>query len=409
MRDTFSSRLTRIAVLPAVVVAFFGGAIAGGMVRSAFGTITIVGSWNEPPAEADFTPLYKAWHLLDTYYVPPTPTTTVSVQDRVYGAVKGLAAAYHDPYTTFLPPVENKLFTEDIRGSFGGVGIEIGIRDGVLTVVAPLKGTPAERAGLQAGDVIIAVDGELTQGWTIEDAVLRIRGKVGAPVTLTIVREGEPSPRDITIVRGEITIPTIDTAVRGDAFIISLYNFGGRSVEQFRQALREFVESPARTLIIDLRNNPGGFLDAAVEIASYFLPAGAVVVSEYRGEGKPIVHHRSRGYNVLQRTKAGAKVFVLINRGSASASEILAGALQDHKKAVVIGERSFGKGSVQELFPVDAKTNLKITVAHWLTPSGKTISKKGIQPDIPVKVTLDDVRQGRDRIMERALEEARKP
>jgi len=397
-------------LVPLLVGAFVGGVVVGGITRTAFGTLTIIGSWNEPPAGVDFSVLFKAWHLLDSYYVPATPTSTTPVQDRVYGSVMGLAASYNDPYTTFLPPTENKIFTEDIQGEFGGVGIEIGIRDDILVVVSPLKGSPAEKAGIQAGDKIIAVDGEPTQGWSIEDAVLRIRGEIGTPVVLTIFREGEKAPRDIEVVRAKIAIPTLDYTLRDDGvFVISLYNFGGTSVELFREAMRAFVESPARALILDLRGNPGGFMEAAVEMASYFLPVGDIVVSEYRGEGKPLVHHRSRGYNILQRAKGGAKIFVLINRGSASASEILAGALQDHKKAVIIGETSFGKGSVQELFPVDPHTNLKITIAHWLTPSGKTISNKGITPDIVVEISPEDIAQGRDRVLERTLEEARKP
>lgn len=356
--------------------------------------------------QADFSPFWKTWAVLEEKFVPSSTSTEVYIEDqqKIWGAIEGLAESLGDPYTTFLPPQESKTFEEDIRGNFEGVGMEMTVRDGVLTVIAPLKGMPAERAGIKAGDRIIGIDGEGTGQMTIDDAVSKIRGEKGAPVSFTIIREGAPQPLEITVIRDTIDIPTIDTKFVGennDIFLIELYNFSGTSANFFRNALREFRESGREKLIIDLRGNPGGFLEAAVDMASWFLPQGKVIVTENSGgKGEDRVY-RSKGYNVFGD---GYNIVVLTDQGSASASEILAGALRDHGKATLVGERTFGKGSVQELVRITPETSLKVTVARWLTPNGTSISAGGLAPDYEIEFTEADIENGIDPQIEKAIE-----
>lgn len=353
----------------------------------------------------DFAPFWKAWSILEEKYVPTaTSTSVVTDQDKVWGAIQGLAGSLGDPYTTFFPPQEAKTFAEDIRGNFEGVGMEMSVRDGVLTVIAPLKGLPAEKAGVQAGDKVIGIDGAPTGHMTIDEAVSTIRGERGTPVVFTIVREGVSEPLEITVVRDTIDIPTINTKLVGpdnDVFVIELYNFSSVSANLFRDALREFIQSGRHKLIIDLRGNPGGYLEAAVDMASWFLPQGKTIVVEDAGGKGTNQIYRSRGYDVFGDTY---KVALLVDQGSASASEILAGALRDNGKAVLVGAQTFGKGSVQELVTLTPETSLKVTVARWFTPNGISISAHGLTPDYEVVLTTEDVAAGRDLQLEKAIE-----
>jgi carboxyl-terminal processing protease len=298
--------------------------------------------------------------------------------------------SYGDPYTVFMPPVEAKMFEDDIRGNFSGVGMEIGIKDEILTVITPLKNTPAERAGINAGDQILKIDDTITSGLSVDEAVRIIRGENGTTVSLTILKKGAEEPKEIKVVRAVITIPTIDTENRSDGiFVIKLYNFSAVSPGLFRDALRQFVESGSHKLILDLRGNPGGYLDAAIDMASFFLPAGKVVVTEDFGGNKDNTVYRSKGYNVFNDS---LRMVILVNEGSASASEILAGALHEHNIAKLVGEKTYGKGSVQEVIKITPETTLKVTVARWLTPSGHNISKEGLMPDVVVERGKDPLK-----------------
>lgn len=357
------------------------------------------------PADVDLTPVWTAWELLEDRFVPSTTTDPVTPEDRVWGMIQGLAKSYNDPYTLFLPPRENEQFSENLSGAFGGVGIEIGMRDGILTVIAPLKNTPAYRAGVEPGDKIVSVDGETTQDTSIDEVVEWIRGPIGTEVTLLLARNGEPV--EITIVRDTIEIPTSDVVLRDDGvFVLSLYNFGATSPDAFRDGLRQFVESDSEKLILDLRGNPGGYLEAAVDVASWFLPSGKVIVEEDFGNTEPRGFHRSKGYNVYEDDW---DVVVLVDGGSASASEIVAGALQDHGVATLIGTQTFGKGSVQELLDVTDETSIKITIARWLTPKGVSISQNGLTPDFVVPYVApeaDAAREGDEELPDNQLEAA---
>lgn len=354
-----------------------------------------------PDQGVDLADFWKAWNALNTNYVITHASSTLPTgKERVLGAISGLASSYGDPYTVFFPPEEAKAFAETISGSFAGVGMEIDIKDNVLTVVAPLKGTPAEAAGIKAGDQIIAIDGKSTDGISTDKAVSEIRGPIGTTVIITIVRGGKA--QDISIVRQTIQVPETDDGIDKDSGVyhIALYEFTSNSASLFDQAFNRFVASGSKKLIIDLRGNPGGYLDAAVDIASHFLPKGATVVTEDFG-GKELNNvHTSLGYNDVP---AGTKIVVLIDGGSASASEIFAGALQDAHAATLIGTKSFGKGSVQTLLDL-AGGSLKITVARWITPAGHWIMGNGVTPDITVPFTQADATAKKDPQTARAIQ-----
>jgi carboxyl-terminal processing protease len=288
-----------------------------------------------------------------------------------------------DPYTIFFPPKEAKNFAENVKGSFGGVGMNVGMKDGNIVVIAPLKDSPAMKAGIKAGDIITAVDGKNMIGMQSDEAVSLIRGELDTKVTITVLHPGEKVTKDISIVRKEIKIPTLDTEKKDGVFIIKLYNFSAESPDLFRKGLEEFVNSKLKYLIIDLRGNPGGYLEAAVNMSSYFLSEGQVVVSEKQGKNETELNHRSTGIKGLP---TGIKIVVLVDGGSASASEIFSGALKDHGIAKVVGTKTFGKGSVQELLNFTDGSSLKVTVAKWYTPGGVNISESGIVPDVKVEI-----------------------
>ena len=334
---------------------------------------------NPDGVTADFDAFWKVWNLIDQKY---PGAKDVSAQDRVYGAIQGLVGSLNDPYSVYFPPKESKDFEDTVNGSFEGIGLEVGIKDKALTVISPLKNTPAYKAGIKAGDIVLKIDGASTADMTVDQAVHLIRGKKGQTVKLSIYRVGEDQPRDISVVRDVIDIPTLDTEKQGDVFIIHLYNFGASSAIEMNKAVDEFRQSGDTKLIIDLRNDPGGYLDAAVNIVSMFLPEGTTVVRENFGSTTPEHVYRSKGFNLVDPSKV--KIAILINKGSASASEIMAGALSEAGAAKLIGETSYGKGSVQEVLDVTDSTTLKLTIAKWLTPKGVWISKKGINPDITV-------------------------
>ena len=388
------------AVLLIVVGAFGAGVYFGASGKTASSSTFFDGT--TPPDQVNFGPLWKAWEVLEEKYVSSTSTKQVTAEDKLWGTIQGLAGSYGDPYTVFMPPEDRKVFEADISGSFGGVGMEIGKRNDVLTVIAPLKGTPAAAAGILTGDKVLEINGDSTDKLSVDEAIRKIRGEVGTTVKLTIQREGSTELKPVSIVRAVISVPPLATELRADGiFVIELYSFSATSPGAFREALREFSVSGTDKLILDLRGNPGGFLEAAVDIASWFLPAGKVIVTEHFGGDKDDRIYRSKGYNVFTDN---LKMAILINEGSASASEILAGALQQHTKEKLIGENSYGKGSVQELIPITSDTSLKVTVAQWLTPNGSSISDGGLKPDIEVKLTAEDLEKGKDPQLEKAVQ-----
>ncbi len=347
----------------------------------------------------DMETFIKTYDILNMKFIPTTASSTIPTNDeKIYGAIEGLTASYGDPYTVFFPPKESAEFAEEVRGDFSGIGLEIAIKDEMLTAVSPLKNSPAEQAGIKPGDVIVKIDNKFTTGISVEEAVSRIRGPKGTTVVLTIRENG--SAHEVSIKRDIINIPVLDTKLRDDGvFVISLYNFSANSPEYFRNALREFVLSGSDKLILDLRNNPGGYLESSVDMASWFLPVGKTVVIEDEGINADQKALRSKGYDIFN---SNLKMTILINEGSASASEILAGALNEHGIANLVGEKSFGKGSVQELIEITPETSLKVTIARWLTPNGHSISENGLEPDVKVEFTKADIKNKYDRQLETA-------
>lgn len=351
----------------------------------------------EKPAEVDFSPFWKAWSVIKSKYVSAGDADD---QKLVWGAVEGLTKSLGDPHSVFFPPQEAKEFEENIRGDFGGVGMEIGVKGGYVTVIAPLKDTPAYRAGIKAGDKILKIGDKEALDMSAEEAARLIRGEIGTTVALLILQKDQDEPKEFKITRAKITVPILDTEqLPGGIFVIKLYSFSGNSDKEFRQAIRDFVYSGKDKLIIDLRGNPGGFLESAVDISSWFLPAGEVVAREKFASGEENLF-RSKGYDVFKNLPLA----ILVNEGSASASEIMAGALQEHGKAKLVGTKTYGKGSVQELFEITPDTSLKLTIAKWLTPNGRSISDLGLEPDYKVEITKKDVEAEKDPQMEKAIE-----
>lgn len=406
MDNFFKNRNYSLAIVVAIFVVFSIGFYVGKSSQSQspemMALINKAGVDGEYK-DVDFGAFWKAWTLIDQKFIPSNSTTTIEtdVQARVYGAIEGMVASLGDPYTVFFPPVESKIFNEEIKGQIEGVGMEVGIKDEVLTVIAPVKGTPAYRAGIKAGDKILKIDEQLTNTLNTEQAIKLIRGKKGTTVKLTLLREGKKDPFEISVVRDVINLPTVDTETKGDVFVIHLYSFSAISPDLFRDALREFVESGKYKLVIDLRGNPGGYLEAAIDMASWFLPAGKVVVKEDFRDQEDNEIFRSKGYNIFNEN---LRLAILIDGGSASASEILAGALREHNVATLVGTQSFGKGSVQELLEITSDTSLKVTIARWLTPNGNSISDGGLTPDVEVKFDEEAYKAGRDNQLEKAIE-----
>lgn len=348
--------------------------------------------------KADFSLFWRAWNILEQKYVDHE---SLDVNKMIYGAINGMFYSTGDPYTVFLDPEENRRFNEEIDGNFEGIGAELGVKDGILTVVAPLEGTPAEKAGLRSGDKIIQIDGEPAADMTVDEAVNRIRGQKGTTVTLTIYREGNEEAFDVEVKRDIISVKSVKFEMKeGQIAYIKISRFGNETVREFLEVVLRQEVLRAKGVVLDLRNNPGGYLEGAVDIASKMIPKGKVVLIEEDAKKNQKKMYADGG-DVL----SGIKTVVLINEGSASASEILAGALKDNRDNVtLVGMKSFGKGSVQEMIDMPKNTAVKITVARWLTPLGIQITKKGIEPQVEVPISEEDYKSDRDPQLDKALE-----
>ena len=384
--------------------AFFSGIEVGAHKSAGISNTASLGSFFAPKANENVNmgEFWRVWEILDKKFVSSTTTKAVTDEKKLQGAVAGLVASYGDPYTVYFPPADAEIFNGDIAGNFSGVGMEIGMQKDVLTVIAPLPETPAEKAGLRSKDVLVKIDGVTTEGMAVDEAVKKIRGEKGTTVKFTIFREGVTDLIEIPVVRDTINIPTSKVEEKDGVYIIHLYNFSAQSEQNMEKALRGFMTSGKTKLILDLRGNPGGYLQSAVKIASYFLPVGKVVVRESYGPNVAEDVYRSEGRDL--HPYRDFKTVVLIDGGSASASEILAGALHEQNVATLIGDTTFGKGSVQELVQMDSGASLKVTIARWLTPNGHSISHSGLEPDIKIKVTEEDRKAGKDVQLNAALD-----
>lgn len=324
----------------------------------------------------------------------------VTDQDILYGAANGAMESLKDPYSTFFTPKDSQKFSEDLNGGFGGVGMEIGIKKNQITVIAPLKGNPAEKIGLKAGDQILKIGDTLTADMDIDSAVKLIRGEPGTDVRLLIMRETWKEPKEFKITRASVQVPTLDWEMKdGKIAYIQLYNFNANASSLFYNAALSALIQGVNGIVLDLRNDPGGYLDVAVQIAGWFVQRGEIIVKEDFRSGEQNIM-RSAGPSALENIP----VVVLVNGGSASAAEILAGALQDVRNVKLVGEKTFGKGSVQEIQSFSDGSSAKISVAEWLTPKGRHINKKGIDPDVEVKFPEDGIINKNDPQLDKALE-----
>lgn len=398
----FKKRILAAVLIVAAVAALLGsGFLLGFRVGKKFPQIIIVkGVQNIEPggkSNIDFGAFWQAWQVINDAYLK---NADVGDGDKLRGAIKGLVGSLQDPYSEFFSPQDNKKFREDIQGNFGGIGAELGIRKNQLVVIAPLKNTPASQAGLMPADQILKINSSSTDGITIEKAVSMIRGPENTAVTLVIFREGWDKPKEFKITRANIVVPTIDAeTVDNDIAHISLHSFNANAEFLFYQAVVKLLAGGSRGIILDLRNNPGGYLEVAGNLAGWFLPRGALVVSEV-GRTTGTREFRASGNAALKDFPA----VVLINGGSASASEILAGALRDQRRIKLVGETSFGKGTVQELESLKDGSAIKLTVAHWVLPSGQILENGGLKPDVEIKMTDEDIAKKRDPQLQKAIE-----
>ena len=355
------------------------------------------------PEDIDFTLFWKSYYKLQEKFVDQGKFDS---QKILYGAISGMTKSLDDPYTTFFNPEEAKVFMDDVTGEFEGVGMEIGMREGQLTVIAPLEGTPAQKAGLRAGDKIIKIDDTFSQGIDINEAIKLIRGSRGTEVSFSILRESQEELKEFKVVRAVIEVPSLEwEIIENNIAHLKLYQFSDKTNSDFREAAAEILKSPAQKIILDLRSNPGGYLQVASDVAGWFLEKGKVIVIESPKDriedfDENVIEYKSQGPERL----LAYPIVVLINQGTASGAEILAGALRDNRGIQLIGETSFGKGCVQEIENMDNGSILKITIANWFTPNGNLISDEGLEPDIKIEMTNEDYDQGKDPQLKKAIE-----
>ncbi len=380
-----SNKLTNILLYAAIAIFLFGSGYklggynkVDGEVRTPANFISNNSANNDK--NIDFSLFWETWDKLEEKYVDKKK---LDKKKMYYGAIKGMTASVEDPYTFFLTPDENKQTKEELGGRFEGIGAQLGLKDNRIVVVAPLKDSPSEKAGLLSGDVIAAVDGKSTKGWTLTQAVSKIRGPKNTTVKLTVERAS--GTKDVKIIRDEVKIPTIEVEYKSDIAVLKLNQFGEHTNSEWDKAIAEiqtkWKSKDIKGMVLDLRDNPGGYLESAVYIASEFIPKGKLVVKQ---ESTKV--SETRDYTVYREGKLlDIPLVVMINEGSASASEIVAGCLRDYRRATLVGQKSFGKGSVQEALDLKDNAGLHVTIAKWILPKGDWINGKGIEPKIKVQ------------------------
>ncbi|MBX4191202.1 MAG: S41 family peptidase [Candidatus Doudnabacteria bacterium] len=386
--------------LAVLIVAVFGLGYATGSTKVKVNSENVkINKGNPPSNSADYSLLWDALNVINSRFVD----RPLDQQKLMYGAVSGLVSATGDPYTNFFTPEEAKKFDEQLAGTFSGIGAEVGKKAGNIEVIAPLDDSPAQKAGLLAGDIILEIDGESTTGMDVDVAVSKIRGAAGTVIKLHIQHKGSEESKDVSITRAKIEIKSVKTEtkqINGKKIaVIKMSQFGDDTAGLLDRAVDGVTTGGYSGLILDLRNNPGGYLETAIKTIANWVDEGSVAVKEIGYD------REEKGYRTDSPPRLkGMKTIVLVNGGSASASEIVAGALQDYKSATVVGEKTYGKGSVQELEPLGNDSEIKVTIAKWFTPKGRGIDKLGLEPDVKVELTADDVKNDRDPQMDKALE-----
>lgn len=392
------NNLTKGLLIVSIAILLFGAGYKAGS-NGVNPTLALSGQSN--PQNMDFSLFWETWRKLQEKYVDQKK---LDPQKMYYGAIKGMVASAEDPYTFFLTPEESKQSKDDLGGKFEGIGAQLGLKDNSIIIVAPLKNSPAEKAGIKAGDEIIKVDGKSTDGWTLNDAVTNIRGKKDTSVKLAVARSGKELDFDIT--RQQIYVAPIELTYENKTAILKLNKFGDDVNSEWTTSAAEIADKynnkEINGMVLDLRGNPGGYLQSAVYIASEFLPQGKLVVRQQYSNGQ------NEDYKVDHEGKLqGIPVVVLIDEGSASASEIVAGALRDYKKATLVGQKSFGKGSVQEALDLSKGAGLHVTIAKWILPGGDWINKIGIKPNIAVENVVKEgntLTRADDKQLDKAIE-----
>lgn len=399
-------KVLKIVIIVVLAAILFGGGFLIGEKQSTT-TVSDKIFFNQElgkPEAVDFSMFWQALQILEDKYVN---SAKIDYKKILYGAIEGMTGSLGDDYTVFMEPEKAKSFMQSVSGddSFEGVGMELGLKAKTITVITPLDGTPAFKAGIKAGDEILKVDNTSTENMQVEEVVNLIRGKKGTQVKLSIMRNDFKEPKDFILTRDTIQVPVIkwemlnSSTGEKDIAYIKLYQFTANLSSKFKDVISEALKDNAKKIIIDLRNNPGGYLETAVDLTSWFDPKGSVVVKEEFKDGETD-EYKSSGYSAIQNFP----VVVLVNKGSASASEIMAGALRDIKGVKLVGEKTFGKGSVQEVETFKDGSSLKVTIAKWLTPSGISINEEGLSPDIAVGLTEDDYNNGKDPQLDKAIE-----
>ncbi len=362
---------------------------------SAFSSLIAPGtSTNE---KADLSVFWDVWRILSEGYIDEK---ALDKKTMVYGAIQGMVAALEDPYTVYMTPDETVEFDQSLNGRLEGIGAELTVRDQALVIVTPLKNSPAEKAGLLPGDIVYKIDGELTAEMTLFEAIKNIRGERGTKVVLTIIREGADEPFDVSMTRQEIKVESVTMEEKEEGiFWLSVNQFSESTFPEFQKKVQELLLKEPKGVIVDLRNNGGGYLEVSVDLLSQFLEGKVEAVSIKRRDESLSETRYTNGSPSLPKIP----LVVLINDGSASASEIFAGAIQDHKRGLVMGEQSFGKGSVQEVDKLKDGSSIRLTIARWFTPNGTNIDHTGITPDREVALTEEDYLADRDPQLDAAV------
>jgi carboxyl-terminal processing protease len=388
--------LVVIACLILVIASYsfgYGAGRIGNYLRPTVG-YRLINQDKGQPKDVDFSLFWKVWDEIHQKYVG-----SINDEDLVNGAISGMVQGLGDPYSTILLPDQSNNLTEQLSGSFGGIGVELVVRDNNLMVVSTLKDSPAEKAGLRPKDVILKIDDKDASKMTFDEAVSAIRGKVGTNVKLMVMRQGLEAVQEFTIQREEIKDTDVSYETKGDVGIMRIRQFGDNTVDLVRKYADQIKgDKNIKGVVVDLRNNPGGYLESAVDVTSVFIEDGVIVYEEGK-DGK------KQEYKANGRATLGSiPLVVLVDEGTASAAEIMAGAIQDYKKGTLVGKKTFGKGSVQELETIGGGLSLKITVAKWLTPSGRAINGEGIKPDVEVNLTDDNIKNDQDPQLDKAIE-----
>ncbi len=417
------NKFVKFVLVPFLALFLLVGAFSGGFVVGHFSSLGVFNPGfslpglpasptilSTPQAAGDatpgelqqlFTPFWEAWTLVHEQYVDQ-PVDDIAL---MRGAIRGMLAALGDDHTSYMDPQEYKDANAGLAGNYEGIGAYVDTTGDYLIVISPIKDSPAEAAGLRAGDKIIAIDGEDMTGINPELARRKVLGPAGTTVILTIQREGEEKPFDVSITRAQITVKSVEYEMKGDIAYVQLNTFGDTTGEELRDALQEVMAQNPKGLILDLRNNGGGYLRTSVEVLSQFIKKGEVALYEQYGDGK-----RETFETVGGGLATDIPMVVLINEGSASASEIVAGALQDYGRALLVGVKSYGKGSVQNWIPLNGNEGaVRITIAKWLTPKERTIHKIGLEPDVVIELTTEDQEANRDPQLDKALELLNQP